>query len=264
MNNRLPTGLYQPGDSAIHRLDALAKILCLILLLAAVVNTTTIPGYLVLTAFTALLIRLSGVSLASALGSAARLRWFFLIILLMNLCFYKPEQAWVSWWIFRPSAEGLMQGIHVVARVFLLLVMSNVLTITTAPLAMTGAMERMLSPLRFVGVPTDLVAMILSVAIQFIPTLLEETDSIRKAQTARGARFDSPRLLEKARAVLPLVVPIFLAAFKRADELSLAMEARGYRTDVKRARKKYPPLRRRDCFALLLCTALAAAFIVVR
>lgn len=262
--NALPTGLYQPGASVLHRLDALTKILCLILMLVAVVNTTTIPGYAVLALLTALLIKLSGVRPGTVLHSAARLSWFFAVILLMNLCFYNPEHPWVSWWIFRPSTEGLLQGVNVVARVFLLLVLSNLLTICTAPLAMTEAMERMLSPLRFVGVPTDLVAMILSVAIQFIPTLFEETDNIRKAQMARGARFDSPKLLEKGKAVLPLVVPIFLAAFKRADELSLAMEARGYRTDVKRSRKKYPRLKKTDWLAMLACAALAAVFVIIR
>ena len=262
--NRLPTGLYQPGDSALHHLDALSKLLCLIILLVAVVNTTTIPGYAALALMTALLIRISKVRPGDALHSAARLGWFFLIILLMNLFFYEPEHPWFSWWIFRPSAEGLMQGVNVVARVFLLLVFSNLLTITTAPLEMTGAMERMFSPLRFLGVPTDLVAMILSIAIQFIPTLFEETDSIRKAQTARGARFDSRSLPDKAKAVLPLVIPIFLAAFKRADELSLAMEARGYRTEVGRQRKKHPPLQRNDRLALGLCTAIAAVYVALR
>ena len=262
--NRLPTGLYQPGDSLLHRLDALSKILCLIIMLIAVVNTTTIPGYVVLALLTGLLIRLSGIRPAAALHSATRLGWFFLIILLMNLCFFEPERPWFSWWIFHPSTEGLMQGVNVVARVFLLLVLSNLLTITTAPLAMTEAMERMLTPLRILGVPSDLVAMILSIAIQFIPTLLEETDNIRKAQTARGARFDSRKLMERANAVLPLVIPIFLAAFKRADELSLAMEARGYRTDVKRSRKKYAPLQCRDWLSIGLCTALAVAFCVFK
>ena len=262
--NRLPTGLYQPGDSFLHRLDALSKILCLIILLVAVVNTTTLPGYALLALLTGLLIALSGIRPGAALRSALRLGWFFLIILLMNLFFYQKEQAWFSWWIFSPSPGGLMQGIHVVARVFLLLVLSNLLTITTAPLAMTEALERMLTPLRFIGVPTDLVAMILSVAIQFIPTLLEETDSIRKAQTARGARFDSRRLTDKAAAALPLVIPIFLAAFKRADELSLAMEARGYRTDVKRSRRKHAPLKGRDWLSLGLTAALAAAYVLIR
>ena len=262
--NQLPTGLYQPGTSLLHRLNALSKLLCLLIVMVAIVCTNTIPGYAVLAVITGALVAISGIKPAVALHSAARLRWFFIIILLMNLCFYEPEHPWVQWWIFRPSYEGLMQGINVVVRVFLLLVLSNVLTITTAPLSMTTAIERFISPLHFIGVPTELVAMILSVAIQFIPTLLEETDNIRKAQTARGARFDSRSLIDKARSVLPLVIPVFLAAFKRADELSLAMEARGYRVEAKRQVKQKDPFKTADWLALLLCAALAAIYIVIK
>lgn len=260
---QLPVGLYQPGSSVIHRLDGSAKLLCLFILLAGAVHTASLPGYGIWAVFTVCLIRLAHIPPGTAFSSAARLKWFFGVILLMNLCFYGPEHPWVRWWIFCPSYEGLIQGIHVVARVFLLLVLSNVLMVSTAPLAMTDAMERLLSPLRLIGVSTDLAAMILSVAVQFIPTFFEETDNIRKAQTARGARFDSPKLWEKAKAVLPLLVPVFLAAFQRADELSLAMEARGYRTDRRIRKKKYPPYQAADWLSLLLCAALAAAFIII-
>lgn len=252
----LPTGMYQPGDSVIHRMNASVKLIVLFILLAAVIATKTIPGYILLIVFVVFLVRLAGIGFAAALASASRLKWFFAVILLMNLCFFDPEEAWFSWWIFRPSCEGLMQGINVVARVLLLLVISNVLTVTTAPLELTGAIEVLLYPLHVFGIPTEQIAMILSVAVQFIPVLFEETDSIRKAQMARGARFDSPKLTEKAKAMLPLVVPIFLSAFKRADELSLAMEARGYRTDAKRPRPRFGRLGRSELLALLICAAI--------
>ena len=130
----------------------------------------------------------------------------------MNTCFFSPEGAWFSLWIFTPSPAGLMQGLNVVLRVLFILVFSNLLTLTTAPMELTGAIELLLSPLGLLKIPVGQVAMILSVAIQFVPTLFEETDMIRKAQTARGAKFDSPRLLDKAGAAAPLVVPIFLQA----------------------------------------------------
>ena len=262
--NRLPTGMYQPGDSVLHRLNAMTKILCLFLMLAAVISTTTIAGYSSLLCAALILSKISGLTLRTSFEAAMRLKWFFLIIFIMNFCFYQPEDPWVKFWIFSPTYEGMMQGISVVMRVFLLLVFSNIVNTCTAPLAMTDAIERMLRPLGYIGIPSDLIAMILSVAIQFIPTLLEETDNIRKAQTARGARFDSKNLIEKGKAALPLLVPIFLAAFKRADELSTAMEARGYRTDVKRSHKKYERLRLPDWTALLLCIALAAACIIIK
>lgn len=252
----LPTGMYQPGGSVIHRMNPVIKIVAFLILLVAVIATDSIPGYAVLLGFTVLLVRLAGISFSTALASASRLGWFFVVILLMNLCFYGPEEPWISWWIFRPSYEGLMQGINVVARVFLLLVISNVLTVTTAPLELTGAMEVLFHPLHIFRIPVEQIAMILSVAIQFIPTFFEETDSIRKAQMARGARFDSPKLLEKARAVLPLAVPIFLAAFKRADELSLAMEARGYRTDARRVKPRLGRIRCAEILGLAACASL--------
>ena len=149
------------------------------------------------------------------------------------------------------------------ARLALILVLSNVLTCTTPPLEITGAIQTLLSPLRLVRLPVEDIAMILSVAVQFIPTLLEETDTIRKAQIARGARFESRRLHERAQAMLPLIVPIFLSAFKRADELAMAMEARGYRGARGRTRKKSVPLPLSGWGALALCALVCAAEILL-
>ena len=251
----LPTGLYQPGQSLIHRLCPWVKILCLLILLTAVVTTDTLWGYGLVTVLTVLLLRSAALPVETVLSPVRRLRWFFLMIFLMNLCFYGPEDPWFRLWLLTPSFAGLMQGVHVVLRVFLLLLLANLLTSTTAPLAMTDAMQTLLSPLGLLKIPVGQIAMILSVAVQFIPTLFEEADAIRKAQTARGAKFDSRRLRDKAAAVVPLVVPIFLAAFKRADELSLAMEARGYRPGLPMRRKKQP-IAHRDVLALATCTAL--------
>ena len=231
--NRLPTGTYQPGDSLLHRAPAIAKLVGFTGLTVLVILTRSLWGYAIMTAVVLALAFTSALRPADIFSPVWRLRWFFIVIFLMNLCFFSPEEAWVRWWIFTPSEAGLIQGVNVAARVALILILSNVLTVTTAPLALTEALEKLLSPLKRVGIPTAQIAMILSVAVRFIPTLMEETDMIRKAQTARGARFDSRRLTEKAAAVLPLVVPIFLSAFRRADELSLAMEARGYRIETK-------------------------------
>jgi len=257
--SQLPSGTYLPGTSLLHRLDPRVKLLSLLLLLAAVLLTADLLGYLLLFAFAAMLIALSGSGAKLVLQPVWRLKWVFLILFLMNLCFYSPEGAWLHWWIFTPSPGGLVQGGNILLRVLLLLTVSNLLTLTTAPMALTGAIEDLLQPLRYVGLPTDQIAMILSVAIQFVPTLLEEANTIRKAQMARGARFDSDKLLDKAKAVLPLLIPIFLAAFKRADELALAMEARGYRGHGRVRRRKAPtPLKKTDFGALLLCLLLCA------
>ncbi len=260
---RLPTGMYQPGYSVIHGTSAAVKLVCMILLMAAIVATDSIPGCLAAITATAAIVYLAQVSAATAFASVRRLAWFFVLILLMNTCFYGADDAWFGWWIFTPSLRGLIRGANIVLRVVLILVLSNILTTTTAPLRLTDGMERLLSPLRIVRIPTEQIAMIISVAIQFIPTIFEEADMIRRAQTARGARFDSRSYFEKAKAVMPLVIPVFIAAFRRADELALAMEARGYRTDAVHAAKKREKLGAADWSALLVSTALCALEIVV-
>lgn len=253
---RLPTGLYLPGNSLLHRLDPRVKLLSLLGLLVAAVSTKTPAGYGAALAATALVVALSKLPIRAALGDTIGMTPFFALIFLMNACFFSSDGAWFSVWIFHPSMAGVSQGARVVLNVLIVLVLSNVLNGTTSPIALTGALEDLFSPLRFLGMPTGQVAMILSVAVQFIPTLYEEAEVIRKAQTARGASFESRKLSEKAGAVLPLAVPIFLAAFRRADELSQAMEARGYDGAAKRKKKAGSSLHAADWSALAAVLAL--------
>ncbi len=181
---------------------------------------------------------------------------FFCTIFLMNSLFFETENVLCSWWIFHPSIGGIKQGFFVVVHVVLVLIISNVFTLTTSPTDVTTALESLIKPLKLLGVPTEDVAMIMSVAIQFIPTLMEQTQTVKMAQIARGARFESKKLRERALSVAPLVVPIFLAAFRRADELSLAMEARGYRSAKRRTKRKKAPPALKDYAAIGLCIAL--------
>ncbi len=261
---RLPTGMYLPGDSVIHRLDSRIKLLALFIVVVSILFINSLIGYGIMVVFMAVAVFLSGISLKVALNSVRKLSWFFLLIFLMNTLFYSTENAWFSFWKVTPSPAGLMQGLEVVLRVALALIASNIMTSTTAPMEITNAIESLISPLKLIGIPTGQIAMILSIAIQFIPTLSEETDTIRKAQMARGARFDSTKMTEKAEAVMPLVVPIFLAAFKRADELSIAMEARGYRGASGRTRKKFDPLKYQDMSALAVVIAICAVLLIIR
>lgn len=235
----MPTGGYLEGDSVLHRLDAFVKLLAAFVLLAAVVLTDSLPGYLLLVVVIAGLIRLSGIGFRHGCSGVIQLWLFFVIIFLMNAFFFTAENSIFDFWIFHLSPAGMIQGMHVVFRVALAMIVSNILVATTSPIEITGALESLLFPLKYIGVPIRDVAMILGVAIQFIPTLIEETDMIRKAQVARGSRFESKNLVERAQSILPLLVPIFLSAFRRADELSVAMEARGYhRTRGARRRRK--------------------------
>ncbi len=226
------TGGYIEGNSSIHKMDAFIKLLSVILLFTAVVLCNTVIGYLLTVIFIVVVIVASSVGLKSALGGITHLWWFFVIIFIMNTVFFEAATPLLRWWIFTLSIEGAIQGINVVLRVALAVMVGNILLATTSPLEIIGAIETLIYPLKFIGVPIRDVAMIFGVAIQFIPTFIEETQMIKKAQTARGSRFESKKLIEKARSLIPLVVPIFLSAFRRADELSVAMEARGYRRNI--------------------------------
>ena len=250
------TGIYVPGRSVIHRLDARAKLIGFLALVIATLSTDSWLGYLTMFAAISVLIILSQLKLSQVFGSLGRMTGFFAIIFLMNLLFFSPEDSWFSWWIITPSYAGLFQATNVVFRVSIVMVLSNILNSCTAPLDLTRAMEALLRPLSFIGIPTGQIAMIVSVAIQFIPTLLAEADQIRKAQVARGAKFDSPKLIEKAAAIRPLVLPIFLSAFKRADELAMAMEARGYQPNKKRTLKYSANFSGLDVFAVIVCVLI--------
>lgn len=257
------SGSYVPGKSPLHRFDARAKFFSFLLLIVAVILTHSSLEYVMITAIWIALIALSHCPLRPIFGSVQRMRWFFILVFLTNAFFFHADHPLWKWWIFTLSQEGIAQGFQVIYRVILILVLNNLLTLTTPPLAITGAIQTMLRPLKFIRLPADDIAMILSVAIQFVPTLMEETDSIRKAQIARGARLDSKRLTERARAMLPLVIPIFVAAFRRADELAMAMEARGYRRGSYQVPQKHKSIPRSGWCALCLCTLLIVAEILI-
>jgi energy-coupling factor transport system permease protein len=258
-------GQYIQGRSILHQLDARVKILCLFILSAVVIGASSISGYVLAlgTIFTLLL--LSGLPVRGAVGPVRGITWFLLAILLMNALFFEGENTLVSWGIFHLSEGGIRQGFSVVINVVLILILGNLLIMTTSPIQVTTALESLIKPLKLIGVPTEEVAIIISVAIQFIPTLMEEAELIKMAQIARGARFESKKLAERAASFLPLVAPIFISAFRRADELSLAMEARGYRDAKNRTKRKKAPLAFSDYTALMVCIAICLAqFLLLR
>ncbi len=253
---KLPVGQYIAGRSLLHRLDTRVKIICLFILLAIVIVSSSVYNYVLALSVIFVIILLSELPLRYVFGTLGRLWLFFITIFLMNALFFDTENALYSWWIFHPSIGGIKQGFSVVVHVVLILILSNALTLTSSPTEITTALESLIKPLKLLCVPTEDVAMIVGVAIQFIPTLTQEAGAIKMAQTARGARFESRKLRERALSVVPLVVPIFLSTFRRADELSLAMEARGYRNAKSRTRRKKEPLVFRDYMALCTCAAL--------
>lgn len=225
----LPTGTFIDRDSLIHRADARVKFVAFIAGVIYIVCCSQWWMYLIAA------VAVGAVGIASKLAPSELLMpllraWpFIVVIAVMNFLFFGSEGVLFSFGPLAPSLAGLEQGVRIGFNVAFVLVLGGALTMTTSPTAITAALECLLRPLGLLHVPVRTVSLIVSVAIQFIPTLLEETAAIKQAQTARGAAFESRNVLARAAAIAPLVVPIFVAAFRRADELSLAMEARGYR-----------------------------------
>ena len=265
-------GRYIEGTSLIHRLDARAKLLCFLLL---IVSDVLVSGIYAWAAFVVVLIAvamLTKLSLRTLFGSVLSLWQFFIIIILLNALFtnktnvLETSEQMVSWhwWIFTFSVNGLQQGLIICARVAAVMVLANIMTCTTTLLNITNALSYILKPLRLFHIPVDMIAMILSIAIQFIPVIGEEADTIRRAQLARGSHLENRSIRERLSGARALALPVFLASFRHADELSLAMEARGYRFNAPRTKRKQSSFTVKDFVALLVCLLLCVGFIVMR
>lgn len=221
-------GAYVDSDSLVHRLDERIKLFAFVVGIALVLASKNAIMYCVDFALLIICIAASKLNILRALSSLKRVWLFLLVILLMNALFYSKEQPILSFWIFNVTKAGIIQGARIALNVILILIWVNILLSTTPPIALMNSIGFYLTPLRWVKIPVDDLTLIISVAIQFIPILFEEAQNIKKAQIARGAEFESRNIFKKAGAVIPLAVPIFVSAFKRADELSQALEARGY------------------------------------
>ena len=237
MLNNIAIGQYFPGNSLIHRLDPRVKILLVLLYLIEVFVFSSAAAYTVLTGAAFAAIWISGVPARMMLRSLKPLWWIILFTFLIHL-FSHPGTPLASVWIFTITGEGIRQGVFICLRLVLLLLVSALLTFTTSPLKLTDAIESLLSPFRRFGLPAHELAMMMTIALRFIPTLIEETDKIMKAQQSRGADFAAGRLPARLKNMVPVLVPLFLAAFRRADELAMAMEARCYRGGIGRTQMK--------------------------
>lgn len=251
-------GQYLPGDSPMHCMDARAKLLSFLLLIVAIILCDSVPTYVVCILTCAIAGILTRLHPKILLESVLRIGWFFLLIFVLNALFFDVKDAFWRWGPVSLSLGGIWQGLNVVLRIALILTLSTGLTRTTPPMALISAIESLISPLRFLGVPVENVAVILSAAIQFIPTISEEVETIRKAQIARGARFESKKLTQRAAAMLPLLVPVFLSSFQRADELATAMEARGYRGAKHRTKRTKLPIPMRGWLTMIACSLVLA------
>lgn len=254
-------GQFFPGDSLLHRLDPRTKIVLLFFFLAAIFVFDSPLAYAALTAFTAALIAVSRVPLILMLKALKPLSWIIAFTFVIHLV-STPGDAFFHVWIFDLTWQGAAKGFFIALRLALLILLSALLTYTTSPLALTDALETLMQPAKRVGVPAHEIAMMMTIALRFVPTLIEEADKIMKAQQARGADLTEGSVIERVKGFVPVLVPLFISAFRRADDLALAMEARCYRGGVGRTQMKALRISSIDyvayAFGALFFAALAA------
>ena len=249
-------GQYFPGDSPIHRLDPRAKLIAMICYIVALFLGQWFVTYAVLFLALAAAVKVSTVKPKALLRGLKPVVFILVFTAVLNI-FYTPGEALASFWIFTITREGIVHAFFMVVRIIMLITCTFLLTYPPSPLALTDGLESLLGPLKKLRVPVHELAMMMSIALRFIPTLIEETDKIMSAQRARGADFDSGNLVQRAKALIPLLVPLFISAFRRADELATAMECRCYHGDEGRTRMKQLHYRPGDIFFILGALALA-------
>lgn len=266
MLNNITIGQYIPGTSPIHRLDPRTKILLTVAFLVSIFLCKGFAAFGVIAVFILLCSRLSGIRLRFLVRGLKPIAVIVAFTFLLNLFWGTetgPEDVLWKWKFLKITGSGLHNAIFMAVRLVLLVTGTQILTLTTSPIALTDGLESLFGPLAKIGFPAHELAMMMSIALRFIPTLIEETDKITKAQKARGADFESGGLMKRAKALLPLLVPLFVSAFMRADELAMAMEARCYRGG--KGRTKMKPLRyaRRDLEAAGVFVLVLGAIIVL-
>lgn len=255
-------GQYYPSDSMIHRLDPRMKIVLTVMMIVAVFMVHTLVGYGVILAFVYLITRLAKIPFKMLLKGLKPLRFILILTFLLNLFFSNGETVLVQWAFITITQEGLSQAVHYSLRLAFLVVGTSLLTLTTSPVSLADGLELLLSPLKRIHFPAHELSMMMTIALRFIPTLLEETDKIMKAQMARGADFESGNLLARAKAMVPLLVPLFVSAFRRAGDLAMAMEARCYHGGENRTRLRVLKITRNDYLAFAAMAALIGLIVL--
>lgn len=243
-------GQYYQSDSVIHRLDPRVKLSGTILFIISLFVVNNVIGYIIAGLFLALVIRVSKVPFKFMVKGMKSIVALLIITVVFNL-FLTPGEALVTVWKLKITKEGVEIAVKMAIRLVFLIIGSSVMTLTTTPNNLTDGLESLMKPLKIFHVPVHEVAMMMAIALRFIPILLEETDKIMKAQIARGADFESGNLVKKAKSLVPLLVPLFISAFRRANDLAMAMEARCYRGGEYRTKMKPLQYKKRDGLAYL-------------
>ncbi|MBO5639655.1 MAG: energy-coupling factor transporter transmembrane protein EcfT [Oscillospiraceae bacterium] len=254
-------GQYFPGDTVVHRLDPRTKLILVVLYIVALFNAKGWGSYLVVTAVTGICMAVSHISPRNIFKGLKPMLFIIALTAILNIFYTQGtpiREGWIITW------EGIERAVKMMLRITMLIVGTFLLTYTTSPMALTDGLELLLKPLNKLKVPVHEMTLMMSMALRFIPTLIEETDKIMSAQKARGADFETGNLIERAKALLPILVPLFVSAFRRADELAIAMESRCYHGGEGRTRMKQLRFCTRDIIALILGIAFTAAIFVMK
>lgn len=257
-------GQYFPGKSPIHLLDPRTKLLFLIIYFVALFTADGWISYGIVLVFLSTVIYMTTIPLKTIVKGLKPLIFILVFTGILNLFMTPGENVLVSFWGLKITTEGLVQAIFMVSRILMLIVGTFLLTYTTSPIALTDGLESLLGPLKKLHLPVHELSMMMCIALRFIPTLIEETDKIMSAQKARGADFETGSLMQRVKALVPILVPLFIGAFRRADELATAMECRCYQGGEGRTKMKTLHYKRRDFVAFGSGAVLVAGIIVLR
>ena len=255
-------GQFFPGTSLAHRLDPRTKILLTVVYIVALFCAESFVSYGVMAALLITGVKVSGVAPKALVRGLKPVLFIICFTAVLNL-FYTPGEVLAQFWIFKVTREGIFTAFFMALRISMLIMGTFLLTYTTSPIALTDALESLLGPLKKVKVPVHELSMMMSIALRFIPTLIEETDKIMSAQKARGADFESGSLLDRAKALVPILVPLFISAFRRADELAVAMECRCYHGGQGRTKLHVLRYQQRDYLVLAVYAAILAAVVTL-
>lgn len=260
----LTIGQYYPADSVIHKLDARTKILATIIYIAALFLAKGIVGYGLCILLLIGIIKLCKVPFKMMLSGLKSIIAIIIFTVVLNMLFIRTGQVIFTLGIVKVTMDGVIISAKLCIRLVMLVLGSSVLTLVTSPIALTEGIEALLKPTKKIGVPAHEIAMMMSIALRFIPTLIDELDKIKKAQMARGADFDTGGLVAKAKSMIPLLVPLFVSAFRRADELAMAMEARCYRGDVNRTKMRQLKYGKNDFIAYGIVVGVTVLIVLSR
>lgn len=258
-------GQYIPGDSFVHKLDPRLKILVSLLFIVDLFLVNNFVGYLFVIIFLLVTILISKLSFKYIYSGLKPILILLLITAVLNIFMTTgKEPAIFHWGFINVYKEGLLIAAFMIVRLVFLIMGTSILTLTTSPIELTDGIEKLLNPFKRIGVPAHELAMMMTIALRFIPTLMDETDKIMKAQMARGADFESGNLIRRAKSLIPILVPLFISSFRRADELAMAMESRCYKGGEGRTRMKQLKITRKDYIASFAFTLLFVVTIISR